>query len=1023
MSFQVNYAQKEISGTVVDESNMPLPGVTVLIKNTNNGTATDFDGNYSLSAAPEDVLIFSFLGYESQEVKVGEQSEINITLQNSAEAMDEIVVIGYGQQKRKEVTGAVAQVKSEALEKTSSSDVGQALQGQIAGVNVTASSGQPGSNANILIRGVNSVFGSNEPLYVVDGIPQDGNPQLSIAEIETIDVLKDAASASIYGTRGSTGVILITTKQGKEGQMNIRATSYMGVQKITSSIDLLNFEDYMYADFLRKFNLNQTLPDETFTTLENNRYNFFNDTDLVSILENDNALIQNHDVNMSGGKNGLVYNISVNYFDQEGVLINSGLERLNVRANSTFKKGKWKITSGIGLRTDEQKYTPWRILLDGFRYSPYLPVIDPNEETISDAVGSPTSNDANNLNFFARKLKQRDTRNGDQFSLRFEVEYALTKNIDIISRAAISRDNDTRVRVDPLFQSFDVDGNLIPTTDRSGVWNQSQRGTSRTLENMIKYNKKFGDHQLSLLALYSAEKYTFTSFFAEKFDLISNDVVNLNGATLDPNVGTGNGFGQDRTNTLIGMLGRIQYNFKNKYILSSSIRRDGTSRFSEDNRWVIAPSISAAWNISSEPFWKSVEETINSLKIRASYGSTGNQGILDYSTTPTISLGYDYVFGSAENDVLALGAIQTAFQNPDAKWERKVEKNIGLDANFFDNKFSFTADLYDGTRENMLFPVILPPSAGGGGGNSDVILNVGDMRNYGVELAANYKHSGKFSWSVGATYAANENEITKMSESNKFSFLAGSQVAPGLPNEDLVTALREGYEAGAFFLIETDGIIRNQEELEDYQQIVPSANIGDLRYVDQPTIDTDGDGILDTGDNTITDDDRVYKGSGAPEFEVGLNFNANYKNFDLSMQWYGAFGGEIINGSKAYAYKQGTHQDLIYQFSDSNPNSNIPTHRGRDHANFRGYTDFWLQDGSFARMRNFAIGYSFAKPLIGKLGISKLRVFVAADNPITITDYDGFDPEVGNDGLRTRGIDAGTYPVSSQYRAGIEINF
>ncbi|WP_303571899.1 TonB-dependent receptor [Cellulophaga sp. 3_MG-2023] len=1013
---------KTVKGSVTGDGE-PLLGVSVVVKGTTNGVVTDFDGNYEIKAEPNSVLIFSYIGYLAQELKVGSKTTINVAMKEDIEALKEVVVIGYGVQKKREVTGAVAQVQAEDIEKISTSDVGSALQGQIAGVNVTSSSGQPGSDAVILIRGINSVFGSNSPLYVVDGIPQDGNPQLSVAEIETIDVLKDAASAAIYGTRGSAGVILITTKSGKVGKMDIGITSYMGAQDIVSSVPLMNFEDSMYSQFVRLNNINGTFPNNSFTTLEQNRYDFTNNTNLMDILQNDMALIQNHNLNISGGKEGLRFNVSVNYFDQEGSLINSGLERLNVRANTTYKKGKWTFTTGIGLRTDEQEYTPWQILLDGYRYKPYQQLIDPSAPTVDDSAGAPNSNDATNLSFLMSKLKQSDVRNGDNFDARMQIDHQLLSSVKLTTRASISRTNNTRVRINPLFTAYSVEGDLIPQQVRSGVYNQSDRSTSATIDGIATFNKTYGDHHVTLVGALSAEKYTYDSFFAQKFDLFNNEVTNLNGATLDANVGTGNGYGQDRTNTLIGMLGRLQYDYKGKYLISASLRRDGTSRFSEENRWIYAPSASAAWIVSDEEGWDKVfGKTFNFFKMRFSYGTTGNQSILDYSTAPTIGLGHDYVFGTGSDQVLVLGAIQEAFKNPKAKWEKKIEKNFGMEFGFFNNKLTLTSEVYDGSRTNMLFPVILPPTVGGGN-NSSVILNVGDMRNYGTEWSASYKHKGKFSWNVSANYSKNENRITRMSDSNKFSFLGGSQVAPGLPGEDLVTALREGYEAGAFFLVETDGLVTTQAELDEYRQLDPTANLGDLRYVDQPTVDTNNDGIADAGDGEITLDDRVYKGSGAPEYELGLNLNANYKNIDFSMNWYAAIGGEIINGSKAYAYKQGTHQDLVHQWTLSNPTSTVPADRGRDHFNYRGYTDYWLQDGSFGRLRNVTLGYTLPKKLNDKLNINKLRFYIAADNLLTITGYDGFDPEIGNDGLSTRGIDAGVYPISTQYRAGIEFKF
>ncbi|MEM6841316.1 MAG: TonB-dependent receptor [Bacteroidota bacterium] len=1014
---------RAVTGQITaDEDGESLPGVNILIKGTTTGTVTDIDGNYRITApSPETILVFSSVGFVSEEITVGNQSTINMVLSSDVQSLSEVVVIGYGTQEKKEVTGAVAQVDNETLSQTATPDIGTALQGQIAGVNVQASSGAPGATANILIRGLSSVTGANQPLYVVDGIPFNGDPKLSINEIETIDVLKDAASAAVYGTRGAGGVILITTKRGKAGQMKIGLDSYVGFQNITSDVPLMNFEDDLYARFLWSSNINGTNFDNTWTPLETSPEGLTNRTDLRGVLQNDNALIQNHSLSVSGGKEDLTYSIVGTYFSQDGVLINSGYDRFNVRANTSYSKNRFQVTTSLGMRIEEQTYEPWQLLLEAYKYHPFQQAIDPNQGTIQN-VGGSGSNEAINVGNMSTKLKQSDVRNGSQLNGNIQVDYSLTDAIRLTSRIGGNLTDNTRIRINPLFKVFDNEGEIVPLTQRSGVYNYSDRSTGMAWENSISYDKEFGNHHLRVLGVFSMERYTFASFFAQKFDLISNDVTVLNGATLDPNVGTGTNFNQDRVNSLIGMLGRIQYDYKGKYLLSVSARRDGSSRFSQQYRWGTFPSVSAGWNISDERFWEPLSNFANAFKVRASYGTTGNQNFLDYSNAATITLARDYVFGPESDNSLALGAIQTAFANENVKWETTEQTNVGFDLAFLQNKLTFTGDFYNTNKQDMLFPLLLPTSTGAGQ-NATVVLNVGDMNNRGMEFATNYRHQGKFSWSLGGTFATNQNKITKMSGSNKIAYLAGSTVVDGVPNEDRVTVLAEGYEAGSFFVIETDGIISTEEELATYQELVPTARLGDLRYVDQLTVDTNGDGIPDEADGQINNDDRVYAGSGMPDFEVGLNFSAQYAGFDFTMQWYAAVGGEVINGSRAFAYKFGTHQDLVHQWSPQNTTSNIPANRGRDHENYRGFTDYWIEDGTFIRLRNVALGYSIPRSITERAGISKLRVYIAAQNPLTFTEYSGFDPEVGNNGLQTRGLDKGNYPISTQYRAGIQLDF
>ena len=1013
----------QINGSVVSATdNTSIIGATVRVKGLSVGTITDIDGNFKISAPKNSTLIVSYIGYEQTmvDVPVGNKS-IKVVLKETAKNLEEVVVIGYGTQRKKEVTGSVVQLSSEALSKASSIDIGSAMQGQIAGVNVQASSGRPGDNANIQIRGLNTVTGTNAPLFVVDGIPYDSDPQLSMSEIATIDVLKDAASASIYGTRGAGGVILITTKQGKAGTMKISAESYYGIQHISSNLPLLNTVETITEEMIYKQNNNGTYHNNSWSTFEQNPNNFTNETDLTKVFQRANAPVQNHSVSISGGKEGLTYNVVSNFFKQDGVLINSGLTRFTTRANTSFKKGKWLINTGIGFKLDNQTYEAWGMLLDAYKYKPYQVNLDPNV-SIFNEVGAPGSNAQANLNSVAIKLKQTDERLGDSFNANLQIQYNLSKWLDYKLTLGGSANNNTRERIVPTIKMYDIDGVEIPSSTRSSVYNSSDRSSSFTVENSLNYQRKFGAHQIKVLGLISAEKYQFTSFYAQKFDLQSNQITTLEGALRDPNVGTGNGWNQNKTNTLVGILGRVQYDYKSKYLVSVSARRDGSSRFAEINRWGTFPSASIGWNVSEEDFFKPISNVVSSMKIRSSIGTTGNQNFLDYSYAASIVINKDYPFGTGTSEYLVSGATQTGFANTNVQWETTTQKNIGIDLAFIKNSLTFTADVYQSNKTDMLFPLLLPVSAGAGQG-STVTLNVGDMTNKGIELASSYRHNGKFSWTVGGTFSRNINEITRMSGTNKFQVLSGSTVADGVPNVDRVAFLKEGYEAGAFFVVKTDGIVRTADELVEYQKFVPTAKLGDLRYVDALTVDTDGDGVPDAGDKILDDNDRVYAGSGAPIFTAGLNISCNYNNFDFSMQWYESYGSKIINGNKIYSYMYATNKDLLYQWTPQNVDAPIPANRGRDHANYRGYSDIWIQDGSFLRLKNIALGYSLPSSIIKKLGVNKLRLYISSQNPITITKYDGFDPEVGNDGLSSRGIDKGSYPMSAQYRGGIQLEF
>ena len=1000
-----------------------LPGVSVLVKGTSNGTVTDFDGFYEIKAKANDVLLFSYIGFSAQQINIGGKTTINVVLKTDVAALDEVVVVGYGTQKKKELTGAVSQMKSDEIMKTATSDLSSALQGQIAGVTVVASDGAPGSEANIMIRGLTSINGGNKPLYVVDGIPFEGDPKLSTSEVESIDVLKDAASAAIYGTRGAAGVILITTKKGKEGTMKINAEAYYGVQNITSSTHIMDANDRLYSHFLQSWAVNGNVFGNTWHSAEQNPTQLTNNTNLINYVTNDAAPLENYSLTLSGGQNGLTYNIVGNFYSQDGTVINSGYERFNVRTNSQLKKGNWNVTSGLSFRVEDKENAPWGILKDAYRYQAFQVDLEDNLESIGDA-GDGSS--ASNLSYLGRKLLQQDNQENHYFDGNIGIAYDFNKNLKFTSRLSAGWENGTRIVINPEFIAYDWEGDPLPG-EQSKIYNFSSTSKRFSWENIINWRKSFGDHNLNFVGVYSAERYNYTSFYAQKFDINSNEITVLNGATGESLAGSGTGqWSQDRENTLIGMLARLQYNYQGKYLLSASVRRDGSSRFKEEP-WGVFPSFSAGWNVSDEKFWEPIKKSISSLKLRASYGTTGNQGIADYAYSPTITLENDYVFGAGDDQNLQLGAIQQGYANELVSWETSVSKNIGFDMSFLQNSLTFTGDYYQTNKKDMLFPVFLPPTVGAGSGDdSSVVLNVGDMENNGIELALNYKSRGKVSWNAGVNFTKNTNEVTKMTGANKIIYFSDSNIAGSDNDRDYVSVLAEGYEGGAFFLIKTDGIIKSDEELATYLAALPTstAKIGDLRLVDALTVDTDNDGIADAGDGVIDINDRQYAGSGTPEFEIGFNASAYYKNFDISAQIYGAFGGELMNGSKAFAYQYGNHQDQVYQWTPQNPTSDIPVYRGsQTHNNVRGFSDFWLEDGTYIRLRNISLGYTLPKTFVEKMGISKLRFYVAGQNLITLTDYTGYDPEVGNNGLSTRGIDKGTYPVSSQVRAGVQLEF
>ncbi len=992
-----------ITGVISDtRSGLPIPGATVIVQGTSTGAVTNFDGKYSINAEIGDILLFSYLGMEEKAVTVT-KTTMNVALNESVEDLDEVVVIGYGTVTKKELTGAVGSIKARDIENIVTSDVGNALQGQVAGVNII-SSAVPGGQSEILIRGIATINGESTPLYVVDGIPQEGDPGIAPSDIESIDILKDAASAAIYGSRGATGVILITTKKGEAGTLAVRLNASYGLKDITSGTPLMNREEQTYFDLVTNRNTIGVTDDVSVLGLSRNVGGFQNNTDLSELVFIDNAAFQNYEINISGGSDDIRYNVSTSLFNEEGIVINSDFRRFNTRANTTYSKGKWNISGIVGLTKEKTSRSPGGIITQTIRYLPTQQGLNLDSD---DPLLSLGGDESNRLGWVIDSFDNTDIQNITKAFATFNVNYEIFKGLNVWSRVGINEVNGYRDRFNgytPVFNS--LTGELLSNPSNSFADSAAFRRSSLAWETIATFKKQIDDHSLTFTGGYTREKYEGQDFSARKFGVVNNNIRVLNGATINPDARSGTYY----TTTLIGILGRLQYNYKGKYFLSSSIRRDASSVFGEKNKWGIFPSISFAWNVSEEKFWKPIKSVVSNFKLRANRGTLGNNRIPNYSFSTGITSGIDYAFGVGDG-ILALGSAQNQFANADVKWETKKETNFGLDLGLFKNKVTFSAEVYDISNEDMLFPVLVPGS-NGGGNNSIVRLNVGNMTNKGVELSFGYKDQiGKLNFRMNGTFTTNENEITNMNGAD-FRLTNDFGIIDGARSSSQVTALALGHEAGAFFLYQTNGIADTPEKLAEYQQIDPNAELGDLIYVDA---DNSGD---------LSDADRQYSGSGLPEFEVGYNLSIDYKGFDLSTQWYAAIGHEIMNGAKANAYGWGRHKDLVYAYSDANTTTTIPAYRGnvKNHANFKGFTDLFLENGDYLRLKNITLGYSLPKKSIEKLGITKLRLYVTGQNLLTITDYEGYDPEVGG-GISARGLDKGNYPVTSQFIFGLNLNF
>ncbi len=991
-----------VKGTVIDDQNEPLIGATVIEPTTSKAVLTDIDGHYEINVGDvkNPSLLFKMVGMDDMTVEVKGRNVIDLTMTSSLTELDAVVAIGYGAARKKELTGAVANVTAKDIAKVNTSDLGSALQGQVAGVNIVAADGAPGSGSEILIRGVSSISGQNTPLYVVDGVPQSGDPRIAPSEIESIDILKDAASAAIYGTRGAAGVILITTKQGKEGSLKITADASYGIQNITSKNNLMDAYEQTYFDIVFARNLKSELDDETLLDLARNPDNFFNNTDLSEYVFVDNAPVQNYSVNISGGTKNLTYNVSAGYYNKEGIVINSGFERFNSRINTRYKKDRWEVTASVDFQTEDIEKASGGLISQSLRYFPYQDAPDfSNDDTLESTGGE----SGNRMNWVLTSFKSTNTQESLRANGNFGISYEILDCLKFNGRAGIGNNYQYLHSFVPYQEVINVtNGDVISRPEDSSVTMTSRKYESMVLEGGFTFQKAFGKHNLTAYLGASSEKFGFEGFVASKAGILDNSITNLNGASINPGASSESGY----INTLVGTIGRVQYNWDSRYMLSVSARYDGSSKFSKDNRWGFFPSISGAWNVSSESWFKNWKTPINNFKLRASYGTTGNQNFGAYAYAAAISTGMDGAF----NGALVPGSTQTNFANANVKWETTKQVNFGIDLGFFRNKFTLTAEYYMSNKEDMLFPVTLPLSSGAGG--SSVIMNVGNMKNSGFELALGYRDQvDNVSWYVNGTLGTNDNVITEMM-SDKPIAMNDLGLVSGSTDYSRVTYLAEGYEAGAFFIYTTDGIANTEERLAEYQKLEATAKMGDLIYKDN------------NGDGKISDDDRVYVGSGMPKIECGLNYGVEFHGVDISMSWYGAFGHQIMNGSDAVSYAYGRNKDLLDCWSEANPLGKLPSYRGIDkqHANYRGYTDLWLEDGDYLRLKQVTVGYSINPDALKTVGINSLRLYVSAQNALTFTKYTGYDPEIGGS-IASRGLDKANYPVSAFYMVGLNLGF
>lgn len=987
-----------VTGVVTDNtSGDGIPGVTVRVTGTNNGTLTDTKGNYSISAEENDVLVFSYVGYLASQEKVGNRSQIDVKLSFDTKSLEEVVVVGYGTQKRQDITGSISSISEAEIKKVILTSADQALQGRAAGVQMTQTSSAPGGNTSVRIRGGNSLSAGNEPLYVIDGFPvyndngqyttgalNNGQPtnvlaSINPSDIESIEILKDASATAIYGARGANGVVIITTKRGKSGQSNINFEAYYGLQQVNKQIPLLNATDFAVVANEYQRNLNRPIPYPNPQSYGEGT-NWQKESFRV-------APIQNYQIGFSGGDAKTQYAISGNYFRQEGIILGSDLQRGSIRVNLDRNiSTKFKIgTSFNASRTTNQQITSdTDVNSNSTQGSVSSLITTPPTETVYDQNGNYSRFfDANGnfvINPIARLLQVVNQSKTSRVLGNLYGEYQILEGLT--ARVSLGADQ-ISIKEDYYLPASiqDVGADAIA---RQGF----VQSFSWLNENTLTYRRTFAQkHAFTGLLGFTRQSFTRESARAgaQRFvnDILQDNSLGSGALTLPPQSG--------RTDwALESYIGRVNYGYQDRFLVTLTGRIDGSSRFGADNKYSFFPSGSVAWRLSEEKFVRPIK-FISDLKLRVSYGRTGNQEIPQYRSLAALG-NSNYPVGGVINS----GLSPTRIANPNLKWESTDQFDVGVDAGLFSNRIQFTADYYYKKTIDLLLDVAIPTSSG----FASALQNVGSTQNKGLEMALNTVNIDRdFKWRTSANITFNRNKVLNLG--GDFERPSG-QASPSsqIQNSGI---LRVGEPVGIFYGYVSDGLFQTPDEIKASGQ--PAALPGDRRYKD-----INGDGLLNANDRTIL-------GYAQPKFFYGFTNNFSYKNFDLSIFFQGVQGNSILNLNLSSEINNSV-LDAKNRWTTSNTNTDVP----RTPTNGR-VVDKLVEDGSFLRLRNVTFGYNLPKNISTAAHLRSVRLYVSAQNWITFTKYTGYDPEVsafGQDNLSI-GVDRGSYPVAKTFTFGLNI--
>ncbi|NMH27411.1 SusC/RagA family TonB-linked outer membrane protein [Flavobacterium silvaticum] len=1039
-ALSVSYAQNTITGTISEKGGVTIPGANVTIKGTTKGVTTDFDGKYAIQAGPQDILVVTFIGFKTQEIKVNNRTSVNVQLESESQSLDEIVVIGYGSQKKEDVNSSVSSIRSKDLENIKQVSVDQMIQGKAAGVQVSNNNGQPGSATSIRVRGTTSISGTNEPLYIIDGVPISGDAQniafsgrpisgndfssnggagnnavsplsmINPNDIQSIDILKDASATAIYGSRGANGVIIITTKSGKKGTGKVTYEGYSSIANVYKKLDVMNLQEYaVHQNKLTEiFGLDaQVRPEFQHPELLGPGTNWQDEVYQTGFGHS-------HQLSFSGANEVTSYYLSGGFLDQAGTVLGSGFKRYNMRLNLDSKVKDWlrvggNITTGI---TNEKLTVnqSFNGLISGtLLMAPDVPV-----RNADGSFAGPTDGQTGGTyyNPVALALSRDNTLSRKNFLGNIYAEVNLFKGLKYRAEFGANTEFSSHTDYLPSYYwgaQYNASGDL---NERRQNW------YSTNLKNLLTYDRTFGKHHITLVAGQEANDSHWEGIYAYATGFQANDPHTIN--LGDPAQSTVSGY--KGSSSLWSYFGRLIYDFDDRYSVSASFRGDRSSKFDPaipNNQWGYFPAVSVGYKLSSEKFMEGTRDYVDNIKFRVGYGETGNQQIPNNAYAAMLN---------QQNSGLGSGFLVQNIPNPALTWESMNQTNIGLDFTLFKNRLSATIDWYKKESTGFLFQVPLPGYLTGGGaqygGINSPYSNIGSMENtgYDVTLTYNTRGSGDFSYNATLVLSQYKNKLTEIQAGLPLTMDINTNGYIPVP----VTNTLVGSPVGTFYGYKTDGLFTSLDQLNaaplQFGQTV-GTNAGQTYLGDVKYVDLNGDGV-------INELDKTNIGNPAPKFTFGFTNNFKYKNFDLSIFLQGVSGNDVLNLTE----RMGTNNATLYQnmlvsasdfYSADNPNSSNPRPiNSLGNPNLE-ISDRYVEDGSYLRIQNVTLGYSLPTDIISKLKMSRVRLYATAQNLYTFTNYSGYDPEIGsfNQSALLSGIDNGRYPSPRTYTFGVNVEF